>query len=64
VDRIPAWLKYVAVAGNVVFMLWIVYNGIDSGFAGTLPERASFVGLLALLTLDSVLLLASRRANG
>jgi low temperature requirement protein LtrA len=56
VSRVRPWLRYAAIVGNVLFILWIVRNGIDDGFRGTLPETASFIGLVVLLTLDSVLL--------
>ena len=25
-------IKYLAIAGNVLFILWVTYNGIDEGF--------------------------------
>ncbi len=28
-------LRFAAVFGNVVFVLWILYNAIDEGFQGT-----------------------------
>ena len=49
-------LRIAAIAGNVVFILWITYNGIDEGFKGTLPEIASYIGLTSLLILNIVLL--------
>jgi hypothetical protein len=64
VSGIPAWLRYVAISGNVVFILWVVRNGLESGFRGTPAEVASFVGLVALLTLNTGLLLARRSRNG
>jgi hypothetical protein len=50
-------LKFAAVAGNILFILWILYNGINEGFEGTLLEKLSFVGLMILLALNSILLL-------
>ena len=32
--------KYLAIAGNVLFILWVTYNGIDEGFQGTLVEKS------------------------
>jgi hypothetical protein len=55
-------LVWLAVAGNVLFVAWVAYNAIDSGFRGTLPEVVSGIGLAALLVLDTVLLL--RRSRG
>jgi len=49
--------KYLAIAGNVLFILWVTYNGIDEGFSGTLPEKASYVSLMLLLVLNMVLIL-------
>jgi len=54
--------KYVAVVGNALFILWVTYNGIDEGFSGTLVQKASYVSLMLLLTLDTVLIL--RKGNG
>ena len=50
-------LKYLALAGNAAFILWVTYNGIDEGFSGTLYQKLSYVGLLALLVLNIFLLL-------
>ena len=49
--------KYLAIAGNVLFILWVTYNGIDEGFSGTLVQKVSYVGLMLLLALDTVLIL-------
>lgn len=49
-------LRLAAIVGDVVFMLWITYNAIDSGFVGRPAEIASWIGLLALLALNVVLL--------
>ncbi len=49
--------KYLAVAGNLLFILWITYNGINEGFKGTLIQIFSYIGLSLLLVLNSVLLL-------
>ena len=49
--------KYLAIAGNVLFILWVTYNGIDEGFRGTRVQIASYVGLMLLLVLNTVLIL-------
>jgi len=51
-------LKYLALAGNILFILWITYNGIDEGFRGTPYQIMSYIGLTGLLILNSVLLFA------
>ena len=53
-------LTWLAVAGNAVFVLWVLYNGIDEGFRGTPAQIASWLVLTALLVLDSVLLVSAR----
>ena len=49
--------KYLAIAGNVLFILWVTYNGIDEGFSGTLVQKVSYAGLVVLLALNTVLIL-------
>ncbi|MDH4069826.1 MAG: hypothetical protein OEV30_05330 [Ignavibacteria bacterium] len=49
-------LRIAALSGNILFLLWIVRNGINEGFAGTLPEIASYVLLIVLILLNTVLL--------
>lgn len=53
-------LTVLAVIGNILFMLWITYNGINEGFAGTLPEKVSYVGLMGLLVINTILILSGR----
>jgi len=50
------WLRYAAIAGDVVFMLWIFRNGLEEGFHGTPVQLASFAGLTVLLALNAALL--------
>ena len=49
-------LRIAAILGNVLFILWITYNGIDEGFRGTPVQVASYIALVALLLLNIVLL--------
>jgi hypothetical protein len=53
-------LTVLAVAGNVIFVLWILYNGINEGFAGTLLEKVSYIGLMGLLAVNTILLVTGR----
>ena len=50
-------IKYAAIAGNVLFVLWILFNAMDEGFQGTLPEKLSAIGLIGLLSVNCILLL-------
>ena len=49
-------LTALATAGNIVFILWILYNGFSEGFKGTNVERMSYLTLVGLLALNAVLL--------
>lgn len=49
-------LKLVAICGNVVYILWILWNGIDESFSGTIVQIISYIGLIVLLILNILLL--------
>ena len=49
-------LKYVAITGNIILVLWILYNGMNEGFTGSALEKLSYIGLMGLLILNSILL--------
>jgi predicted PurR-regulated permease PerM len=57
--RIRPWVRYLAMAGDVAYILWIVYNAVDDGFRTRGVELVALTGLLLLLVLNIVLL--SRR---
>jgi len=50
-------LKYLALSGDIIFILWIVYNGIDEGFKdiGTIQGIVP-ITLVLLLILNIALL--------
>jgi hypothetical protein len=50
-----------AVAGNILFILWILYNGINEGFRGTLIQKVAFITLTGLLATNTFLLVRGRR---
>jgi len=56
-------LKYGAIAGNILFVLWVTFNAIDSGFSGTVYEKISYVALMALLVTNCFLLIRSFKAE-
>ncbi len=64
-NMLVKWSRYAAILGNFVFMVWVIYNGIDEGFQGTFYQILSYIGLILLLTLNSILLLVEgMRAQG
>jgi hypothetical protein len=57
-------LKITSIAGSALFLLWMFYNGIDSGWAGTVPELVSYLGIIVLLVLNIALTARSLLAGG
>ena len=57
-------LSWAAVAGNILLVLWILYNGINAGFQGTLLEKISYFSLMGLLAVNTILLLDGGRKKG
>jgi hypothetical protein len=39
------FFRYVAMIGNVVYVLWILRNGINEGFRGTTVQIVSYIGI-------------------
>lgn len=54
--KVRSWIRHFVIAGNAVFVLWIIRNGMEAGFRGRPVEVASGVGLIALLVLNAALL--------
>jgi hypothetical protein len=55
--------RYAAMVGNMLFLVWILYNGIDEGFKGTRVEVLSYVALMVLLLFNTILLAGCRRKS-
>jgi hypothetical protein len=53
-------LRLAALFGNLLFILWVSFNAIDSGFKGTTYEILSGAGLIVLLALNSILLFSKK----
>lgn len=49
-------LRFAAILGNILFILWISFNAIDEGFKGTIYQKVSYIGLVSLLILNIGLL--------
>ena len=52
---------YLAIAGNIIFILWMTYNGIDEKFQATRLQIFSYVGLTILLLLNSFLVYRNQK---
>lgn len=50
------FLRYTAILGDILFILWITRNGIDEGFKGTIYQKFSYISLVFLLILNIGLL--------
>ena len=58
------FIKYLAVAGNIIFILFILYKGgIDKGFNGTIYQKISTIVLLGLLAANSFLIIGRTSQN-
>jgi len=60
-SKIYKLLRYIAIAGNISFILWILRNGINEEFSGTIVQKVSYVALLILLVLNIVLIYRHQR---
>jgi hypothetical protein len=54
-------LSLAAITGNILFVLWILYNGINEGFQGTTIEKISNILLMGLMSVNAFLLIRIRR---
>ena len=50
-------LTIASLIGNILFMLWISYNGLKEHFKGTVYEKLSYFELMILLIINSFLIL-------
>jgi len=60
-DQFKHYLRNLAITGNMLFVLWVLFNVTDDGFKGTLPEILSATGLTCLLITNSSLLLTDQK---
>jgi hypothetical protein len=49
-------LRYAAIGGNTLFILWVSFNAMDEGFKSTTIEKLSYFALVGLLITNIVLL--------
>ncbi len=54
-------LSLAAIVGNILFVLWILYNGINEDFQGTTIEKVSYISLMGLMAVNAFLLIRNRR---
>ena len=52
-----ALLRLAAISGNILFVLWVTFNGLKEGFSGTIYQKLSYIGLMGLLSINSFLIL-------
>jgi len=55
-------LRYAAIAGNILFILWISFSAMDEGFRGALIEKVSGITLIMLLATNSFFLLRKEKS--
>ena len=54
-------IRKIVIIVNLVFVLWILYNGINEGFKATPVEKFSYLALILLLVMNTFLLLRSKK---
>lgn len=54
-------ISWAAIAGNILFVLWILYNGINENFQGATIEKISYITLMGLLAVNAFLLIRKTR---
>jgi hypothetical protein len=55
------FLRFIAIIGNLIFVLWILRNGINEGFNANIVQVVSYISLIFLLVLNAFLLYSSQR---
>lgn len=45
-----------ALTGDILFILWILYNGMDSGWRATPIQWVVYISLLTLLVVSSLVI--------
>jgi len=58
-----ALLRFAAISGNILFVLWVTFNGWQEGFRGTIYQKLSWLGLISLLSINSFLILRKPNAS-
>ncbi len=55
-NRTLNFLRVVAIAGNVLFVIWILFNAMDVGWRGTPAEIIASLSLIFILGLNVFLI--------
>ena len=60
-NTITELLTLAAIPGNLLFIAWIFYNGVNEGFEGTTVEKFSYFTLMGLLAVNAYLIIRGRK---
>lgn len=55
-------LKSLVIAANILFILWILFNGMNENWSSTPVEKVSYSSLVVLLIVNAYLLSRSRES--
>lgn len=61
--RLISFMRFITFSANIVFFLWILYNGMFSDFDSALIRAFPCEGLMVLLVMNCILLM-ERKAKG
>ncbi|MCB1059311.1 MAG: hypothetical protein KDB65_03685 [Calditrichaeota bacterium] len=56
-------IRSLVIAANILFILWILFNGMNENWSGTPVEKVSYSSLVVLLILNAYLLSRRRRSE-
>lgn len=59
--EIKSALTLLAIIGNILFILWILYNGMNEEFAATRMEKIRYLGMVVILAINVILLGTHKR---
>jgi len=54
------YLRYILILGNILFILWIIRNGINEGFSGSIVSKVSYISLVILLGFNAVFIFRNK----
>ena len=57
------YLQYIAIAGNVLFLLFFLHNAIDEGTGNNPVQTVAEIGMTILLILNLLVLLLPKKRH-
>ena len=55
--RLINFMRVAVITGNIIFLAWTIYNGVQGDFDSTLIQAFPYNGLIVLLAMNCILLI-------